>query len=63
LKKQRIKMDEILKNLPKERKEIVEKKKELEEEIVKIGEELIEEEVEKNLCSFDEIEVGVFSLY
>ncbi|HQJ56667.1 MAG TPA: endonuclease MutS2 [Caldisericia bacterium] len=52
------KMDEILKNLPKERKEIVEKKKELEEEIVKIGEELIEEEVEKNFVPFDEIEVG-----
>lgn len=54
----RNKMDEILRNLPKEKKEIVEKKKELEEEIKKIEQEILEEEKGIEYVPFEEINVG-----
>lgn len=54
----RKKMEEILASLPKERKEVLEKKKELEKEIEKITEEIQEEEIEKEFVPFEEIEEG-----
>lgn len=52
------KMDELLSSLPKERKEIIEKKKEIEKEIEKINEEISEEEIGKEFVPFEELEEG-----
>jgi DNA mismatch repair protein MutS2 len=52
------KMDELLSSLPKDRKEIVEKKKEIEKEIEKISEEISEEEIGKEFVPFEELEEG-----
>ncbi|MBC7194594.1 MAG: endonuclease MutS2 [Caldisericia bacterium] len=52
------KMDELLSSLPKERKDIIEKKKEIEKEIEKINEEISEEETGKEFVPFEELEEG-----
>ncbi len=52
------KMEELLSSLPKERREIIEKKKEIEKEIEKINDEINEEEIGKEFVPFEELEEG-----